>query len=118
MALSREQRTAAFCVGAMLGGAAACAICGLVARNTLWLFAAVGFLGIAPPLASIFKCPKGWPRWVMAAYTTGLAIIGVIALILIPNKDADATNWIQAFLLGVVLQGWVVNALISVRIRR
>jgi len=118
MALSREQRTAALCVGAMLGGAAACAIYGLVTRNTLSLFAAVGFLGVAPPLASIFKCPKGWPRWVMAAYTAALVIIGVIALILIPNKDADATNCIQAFLLGVVLQGWVVNALISVRIRR
>jgi tetratricopeptide (TPR) repeat protein len=118
MVLSREQRIAALSVGAMLGAAVVCAVYGLVARKNLPLFAAVGFLGIAPPLASIFKCPIGWPRWVMAAYTAGLAIIGIVALILIPQKQADATQWIDAFLWGFVLQSWVVNGLMSVRIRR
>src|SRR5262249_15991927 len=40
-------------------------------------FAALAFLLLVVPVCATFKCPWGWPRWLMAAITGALALLGL-----------------------------------------
>jgi tetratricopeptide (TPR) repeat protein len=96
----------------------------------LWaLFGALVFGLLLLPLAGTFKCSSGWPRMMMAIYTSGMALVGIGAVLLCLLADAAnarqdrvvlsaAQGLIGLFLLGAFGSGWVANILIAQRPRR
>ena len=123
-ALSREQTVASNWVGAALLGAMASIVVWALRVQLVWLLAAVFFVLMVIPISAVFKCPQGWPRRVMSAYAIGMAAVGAAALVLAFNVSAigdaryeSARAFAMAFLLGLVLQGWVGNLLLSVRVK-
>lgn len=123
-ALDREQRSQAGLVGTLL----------LLALGSLSLVLIPGFSGpallaalsfglLAIPVASIYMCSEGWPRWTMIAITLVLAFAGLFPIVieglLRPPKGSSlhgtANSLYGFFLVGWFLSQWVANYLAGQR---
>ncbi len=120
LALSREQVFASNLVGGVLlvglGGLGAAVLSG----NKGFLFVGLGGLLLSLPVAGIFHCEKGWPRTAMAIYAGGLAVAGVLALLVAVTSGEEGASGVAVglgvvFLLGTLYSGWVGNILASFR---
>ena len=111
-ALSREQVISSNCFAALLAPALALAAVWLVTDNTL-AFLGACYLGLLLfPFAGILNCPKGWPRWAMIAYTTALAVVGLVALpLMLVRMKAEGLLALQTFMWGCLLSGFPANFL-------
>ena len=124
-ALSREQRISSNWIGLSLLGAAGSGAWWAVTRQFEAVMATVYFLLMVLPLAGTFRAPLGWPRRAMALYTAGLAVLGaatIIAFNRVANAEDDGNfqivrTMINAFLIGIFIEGWIANALAGVRVR-
>lgn len=124
MALSREEVRASNWLGADLAvvllALAAWWITG--AREAL-LGAAIA-AGLALPLAGIFHCRRGWPRWAMIAYTAvfaALAGLTVLAHAAARSEEDSAKIFslgVGITIAGTVLSTWIGGGLSMVRPRR
>lgn len=69
------------------------------------------FFGMMIPLASMFKPAKPKPRKRLIAYTIGLAVVGILALIPMWMSGELIVNALATFfLLGLFIYQWVANA--------
>ena len=121
LALSEEQTAASNWIGAGLLAAVLSLSWWLVAGGQQALLLALVFGLTVLPLAGTFKCQAGWPRTVMAAYTTLLGMVGTVA-VLMPDGSKSLRSMGAAmmglFLIGVFLSGWIANLLIVQRPKR
>lgn len=126
MVLNRPEVVASNWVGACLGIALICLVAGLTFYPPAMLGAAV-FAFTVLPLSAIFKCPEGWPRFAMTAYTIGIAGAGILGLLLgagttLGLKPADIGSARAAllglFFIGIIGSGWIANILIMQRVQR
>lgn len=126
-ALDKEQRAQASWVGICLAtGLGSLIAWGVSGRKGEYLIPALVFGLLAIPVAAVFGCMKGWPRWTMIAVTLVLAALGstasVIACFIHPPKDSPMAGLAQStfviFLLGVFLSQWVANWLAQQRPER
>lgn len=115
LVLSREERIASNFVGAACLLAAVLVTLGLALRAPLLVFAAVGAAAMIIPTAAVFQVPAGWPRLVMTLYTLALA---AVALALPFAPPGLVGNLITTFLLGLLLSGFLANALMQARVTR
>jgi tetratricopeptide (TPR) repeat protein len=126
LALSREQVTASNAVGACLLAAAASAAAGLALDADVFLALAIFFGLLLLPVAGTFKCPAGWPRRIMTAYTALLIAAGVLFFVLaflagplaIASAPALMNKLAMGFFAGIFLSQFVINGLLMVRVRR
>lgn len=114
-ALSHDERVASNWTGGTillallaLGGAL------LTEIDYLWGLAIGSGLMIIP-IAGTFNAPSGRPRRILTIYTSGLAVLGVIALLLFANDAQGAGVTAGAFFLGTFFFGWIANYLIMQR---
>lgn len=94
----------------------------------------VGLLGLVLallviPLAATFRCPVGWPRWVMVAICGALALVGVgtvVLLVALPTIAPPAQGMIadrlpdlfKTFTYGTIGAQFASNYLAGVRVTR
>ena len=130
LALSRDQTVAANWVG----------LCLLLALLALGKGLLDGFVGpfralalvfglLLLPLAGTFKCRAGWPRRAMGFYTGGMAIAGLLGIVLWSLAKTKTGELAQSlnnagsslaglFFIGAIGSSWVANILISQRRRK
>jgi hypothetical protein len=114
-ALSTDQRHGATLLGIWLLATALLAGIGWYERSTLLLLVSL-VLGLSClPSSAIFRCPNGWPRLVMAAYTLAIAAIGLIAL-LVPTQDGN-DNLFTLFCYGILASTFVAGWLTQARVK-
>ena len=77
--------------------------------SLLWLLA-IGSGAMIIPIAGTFNVERPRPRKILNIYTSGLAAVGIIGLILFALESDSANIATIVFLLGVFLFGWVANA--------
>jgi hypothetical protein len=122
MVLTREQIVATNWIGGCLLVALIAVVAALVIDSGFLLLLAGGAALLILPLSGAFSCPVGWPRGLMAVYIAVLAVIGVVAAYYAMHSEASIRSrgigLASAYVLGVFLSGWVVNALMFVRVRR
>ncbi len=86
----------------------------------VWGIAGLFVFGILIlPCSAIFRCPAGWPRFVMAIYTFVVASFGVAGLIevaLAGLEQADRRLGVCFF--GCILGTWIGAGLTSMRLRK
>jgi hypothetical protein len=95
-------------------------------RDASYLIPALVFGLLAMPVAAVFNCPRGWPRWAMGALTASMLAVGLIAVASLTLLNPTRRSWLgmagvgcfNAFLIGSFLSQWVANFLISVRPKR
>jgi tetratricopeptide (TPR) repeat protein len=122
LALLPEQVAASNWVGVCLFLAVGCLTWALVGGGEVgWIGAAVcGLLMV--PASALFRVRRGWPRGVLALYTSALASAGVGGIILLllaqdaqGAKAADLRNggWmcLLGFVVGLFLHGFLVDFL-------
>jgi len=122
MVLSDEQTTASNWVGGCILGALVMLGLWLPTQNDKFLLGALVFGLLVIPMAGLFKCQEGWPRRMMAVYTTLMATLGLVSvgLGLVGSKQLEPLEsaLFALFLLGAFLSGWVANALMMVQLKR
>jgi tetratricopeptide (TPR) repeat protein len=129
LALSREQIVASNWIGTcLLLALLSLAGCLVYSFDSPFVLAALVFGFLVIPLAGTFRCTLGWPRKAMAAYTGGMAAVGLAALLWFfadayahPNAKSPPSPAIVLmglFFLGAIGSAWVANILISQRPRR
>jgi tetratricopeptide (TPR) repeat protein len=114
MALSREQKVESSWVGGCFLVAAAAFAVNLVTGNAL-AFLAMSYFGLLLlPLAMTFHQTRPGPRRLAAAYTAGLAVVGVLPLVMILMGPANPLSGVakpgdlvQIFVLGAILSTWI-----------
>jgi tetratricopeptide (TPR) repeat protein len=114
MALSREEARASNWLGADLAVA-------LLALTAWWITGAREALliaaiaaGLALPLAGIFHCSRGWPRWAMIAYTVVFAILaGLTVLAHATARSEETAAKVFSLGLGITIAGTVVSTWIG-----
>jgi tetratricopeptide (TPR) repeat protein len=126
LALSREEIFASNCVGALTGLALLSLLAATVNGAFLWLAAVLGFSIL--PLSAVFKCPAGWPKFTMTAYTAVVMGAGLAAFFvpflagfrMISGEEMKNITGVLmgVFAIGIVLSGWVANFLIMQRVRK
>lgn len=130
-ALSVDQRRQAtavgVCVAAAVLGLAAGAVTGDVWRGIL---PGIVFGLLTIPVAAVFDCQAGWPRWAMAAVAGVLATLGVASLagltgtLFLPEDGGGRASLavmnaaIRLYVPGVVLSQFAANWLVGRRPRR
>jgi tetratricopeptide (TPR) repeat protein len=114
LALTREERIASNWIGGCFLVAAACFLTYVVRPNPMALVSTVYFGLLLLPLAGTFGRPPGKARWLMAAYTGILVLLGlpVLSLLLLDNaspwKNVElAGNLFQYFMYGTILSTWI-----------
>jgi tetratricopeptide (TPR) repeat protein len=120
LALSREQRVASSWIGGCFLLAVACFVAAMVKPTSLAVFG-TGYFGLLLlPLAVTFSRAAGTPRRLMAAYTAGVALLGlpVVSLLLLgsasPWKDVElAYKLVPYFVLGAAVSTWLSAVLRS-----
>jgi tetratricopeptide (TPR) repeat protein len=119
-ALSADQRRGANLVGLLALPALLCLVWWLASRfDSTMAFVGIAYFGLLLlPASAIFKCDTGWPRWCMAAYTVGLALLMPIGFLIYPINPQMFTLCLQGHMLGCLLSGWVANALLMQRAKR
>ena len=124
LVLSDEERVASN----WFGGTIALAVVLLVAGGVLLQLKLVvaGFITafMIIPVASIYQCPKGWPRTVMGGYTVALAGLGLLTVVLLdvssgkPATDGPAGAIGGILFLGLFLSTLLANVLMQQQPRR
>lgn len=130
-ALSVDQRRQATAVGTCAAAALLALAAGAVTG--------VAWIGILPgivfglltiPVAAVFECQTGWPRWTMAAVAGVLATLGIACLaglagaLLLPDDGGGRASLavmkaaIGLYVPGIVLSQFAANWLVSRRPRR
>src|SRR6185295_3307686 len=113
LALSREETLGANLVGLDLLIAVGFAA-GFIATGALvCIEGAVVFGLLCIPVSSIFKMPRGWPRWTMAGITAALAIMGTAQCIMLARVAGLGSSVPQSFGGGEMLQNYAYGVLIS-----
>jgi tetratricopeptide (TPR) repeat protein len=122
LVLSREQTVATnwfgICLLLALVGLTMCVFKGFVAP---WIMIAFVFGLLLLPVSAIFKCPAGSPRYIMAALTVLLALLGVggiIARFASGGPSDGETSLLGLFVLGTIASTWVANILAMKRPKR
>ena len=122
LALTREQIVESNWIGAVMAlGLLSLAACAVWGFGGPLLVSAMVFGFLIVPLAGTFRAPVGRPRTLMIAYTSVLVLLGLasIATAAAGGIDGDpAWPAFGAFLLGVILSGWVANFVIMHRPKR
>jgi tetratricopeptide (TPR) repeat protein len=125
LALSRAQIVESNWIGAMLLVAllSIAAHFAIPGRNEKFLMAGVMFALLVIPLAGTFKAPVGWPRMTMSIYTVvvaGLGLATALTLSLATEMEVNdpSVTLLVAFLLGILLSGWLANWLMMQRVKR
>ncbi len=129
LALFPEQIRESNWVAGFVGAALACLGVWLAGgRDIVWLLAAGVGAFLVVPVKAGFNCQPGWPRRVMAVYTAIMVAMGygaILGLLVAERMGKAGDPWadaavktLLAFLVGVLLSGWVGNALGMVRVRR
>jgi tetratricopeptide (TPR) repeat protein len=119
LVLSREQTVATnwfgVCLLVALIGVAGCVVYGLDSACGVM---ALVFALLLLPVAAVFQCATGWPRTVMACFTIGLALFGLVILSMAAtdtgSKNATA-ELLAGFALTTLASTWLGNFLISQR---
>src|SRR5262249_8952623 len=76
LVLSRDQKRASSWVGACLLAAVGTFVVGMVTKAPNVFLGTLVLEFLVLPMGWTFACPSGWRRWLMAAYTAGLAAAG------------------------------------------
>ena len=124
LALSAEQVRTSNWVGGCLLVALVTLVAGVATRNQGVMFGALAVAALALPIAATFRARRGWPRRAMAVYTTLVAAVVALGLAVAvlatgrPESTSAASGYFGLALLGVILSGWVANALAMVRLKR
>jgi tetratricopeptide (TPR) repeat protein len=114
LALSREQRIASTWIGGCFGLAVLSFVAYLARPTPLASFGMIFFGLLLFPLAVTFGRAPGKPRWMMAAYTGALALLGlpILSLLLFDraspwkNVDLAVKLFFEYFVFGAVLSTW------------
>ena len=125
MVLNDEEIVASNWVGGFVGIALIFLAAGLAGYKDFLLGAMVFGFSVLP-LSAVFNCQDGWTRRAMTAYTmvvSGSGIAGFLLLLLSQDANGDAKGagggiaalLLGIFFIGVLLAGWVANALIMRR---
>ena len=125
MVLNDEEIVASNLVGGFVGIAVIFLAAGLAGYKDFLLGAMVFGFSVLP-LSAVFNCQDGWTRRAMTAYTmvvSGSGIAGFLLLLLSQDANGDAKGagggiaalLLGIFFIGVLLAGWVANALIMRR---
>jgi tetratricopeptide (TPR) repeat protein len=115
LVLSREERIASNFVGGAALLALALVVLALTLKVQLFLYAAIGAVALIIPIAAVFQVPAGWPRLVMTLYTLALVAVA-LAIPFVPPKTVGTL--ITTFLFGLLLSGFLANALMQARVTR
>jgi tetratricopeptide (TPR) repeat protein len=114
LALSRDQRIASSWIGACFLAAVAFFVANLVHPTALTIFGLMYFGFLLMPLAVTFQQAAGKPRWLVAAYTGVVALLGLPILSLglfgpaSPWTDIPrASELFSYFLYGSVFSTWI-----------
>ena len=126
LALSREQTHAANAVGACFLAGLVSAIAWLALDNSVFLVMAIFFGLLTLPVAGTFRCPEGFPRRIMTAYTGLLILMGVaffaVVFEVIPLSRETGQSLLDKLLIGfgagIFLSQFLVNGLVGIRVRR
>lgn len=120
LALNSEQVRASNWLGGLVLATVLSLAAGLITGHPGGVLAAIVFVATALPMVAIWRCHPGWPRKAMAAYTGGVALIGLlgIALAIAAPGSSLSTTVVAIAVLGAVLSGWPANLLIAVRPKR
>ncbi len=119
LALSEEQTRAANLVGTCLFTGLTSLGIAIAAGFPLWLIVLtlVSF-GLALPVSAIFKCHEGWPRKVMTAYASAMALTGLASVMLVAANQPTGMALAGLFAMGIFINGFLANILMSQRPRR
>ena len=123
LALSPQQIAASNALALCLGPALAALAGWLFTRDGDFLWVAAFFGILCLPVAGTCRCPEGWPRNVMSAYTGALIVAGLAffagagAADLLGMKVPFLGTLLMIFVVGSALSQWVVNALGMLRVR-
>ncbi len=119
LVLSREQTVATnwfgLCLLLALAGLVGCAFRGI---DSVWIIWALIFGLLLLPVSAVFKCPSGWPRKAMAAFTIGITLFGLTVLMLFAAGTSSmdtAKNLLGIFALCAVGSTWLGNFLMMQR---
>ena len=115
LVLSEEDVAASNWVAACLIAAAGGLGAGVALSQPSFLTTALHALMLIVPLASLFNFPAGKRRWLLVAYTAGLALLAFGSLILRLNGAALGAQLSEAFIWGWILFSWVANAVGSIQ---
>ena len=99
-ALSREQKLGAVLVGLLLPPALVALILYLTTGDFVAFLCAVYFGLLLLPVSTIFKCPAGWPRRCLIAYTSVLAALGPAFVVAYFNNGNLAGIVFYVFFVG------------------
>jgi Tfp pilus assembly protein PilF len=113
-ALSKSQKREALMVGALVGLALAALAAWIVTPLGYYLAILTGLFII--PVSGIYKVPRGWPRAIMALYSTGLLLVllAFFAAMILGGGEI----LILMFIWGCVGAAVLVNVLLMVNVRR
>lgn len=127
LVLSREETIASTWFGACL----LAALIGLAASilndfKDPWLTMLMVFGFLLFPVSTVYRCPSGWPRRIMAGVTILLAVSGMTAVVLtapavqrgLPGGGNPGSVLFGLVLLGSVASTWVTNIVRTQRRRR
>ncbi|HSU69258.1 MAG TPA: tetratricopeptide repeat protein [Tepidisphaeraceae bacterium] len=123
-ALSAQQRVSSNWIGGALFLGIAALVAWPITHRFEALMASIYFLLMVLPLAGTFRSPAGWPRTIMVAYSLILALVGASAIASYHavnggHGSISTTNTlINAFLIGIFVEGWIANILMGMRVRR
>ena len=117
-ALSRDQRWGSTLFGVMLVPALGSLLYWALTGSELGMLASLYFGLLLLPVTAIFRCSRGWPRWLMALCTLVLATLIPAAILAMPYDQELAGNLFQGFFWGSILSQFAANFLMMATVRR
>jgi len=124
LTLSDDERLQSTLISLALGVAAVATILFILTGAETALAGLLTSLFVSMPLAATFRAQPGWPRATMAWYTSVLAALGVIVMLLVARDESRGVDggpgWglFIFFLLAAFAAQWVGNWLAGVRPKR
>ena len=127
MVLNREEIVASNWVGSFIGIALLCLVLTFTV-SPAFILGAVVFGFSVLPLAGIFQCQRGWPRFAMSAYTAVVLAAGLGALAFRMSETFGPTTaatpsgagggLLAVFAIGILGSSWIANILMMQRVRK
>jgi tetratricopeptide (TPR) repeat protein len=122
LALSRSEKVTGTLVGLCVLGALASLTAAVLGVGEGCLPAALVFALLIPPVSRVADCEEGMPQASMIIVTTGLVLVGTLAVIFISRGNEDGTEdqrfmaglgslFFLAFIFGSVASQFLANAL-------
>lgn len=120
LALSEEQTESSNWVGGcLLLSVLGLGVYALSGFNSDYLLGPIVFFALALPIASVWKCAKGWPRTVMICYAAIMAFLGAGTVVAVLFDSAKiSVGLVSAFAIGFIGCPWLVNGLAMVKPKR